>query len=209
MKCLICELDVSIRGFSSHLKSRHNTTNRDYYDSYIKASNEGICPVCGKETTFGSITGGYSKHCSIKCVNRNPETREKIEKTSINRYGVKCNLNVSEVRQKAHSNSQSKEAKDKRINTNIEKYGVANVYASEQVKQKIKANNIEKYGVEYSWQRADVKQKIKDSCFERYNDVNYRNTDKIKNTKNERVLENEKAGYVLASKVFDLFGSGW
>ena len=55
MKCSICNIEVGNKGISSHLRRRHQTSNQEYYDQFIKKLNEGICHICGKATKFGTI----------------------------------------------------------------------------------------------------------------------------------------------------------
>ena len=60
-RCAICNKEY--KNFGVHLKS-HNISPKEYYDKYLKKNeNEGICPVCGKETTFISLGEGYRYHC--------------------------------------------------------------------------------------------------------------------------------------------------
>lgn len=52
-ECLICNQKFkAIDPLGPHLKFKHNMTMKEYYDKFLKKSNEGICPVCGKETIF-------------------------------------------------------------------------------------------------------------------------------------------------------------
>ena len=117
-KCKICGQECGSKGISSHLKRKHQLVSKDYYDKYLKTDSEGKCKICGKDTSFGTILTGYRPYCSTKCANLDPAVREKIEQTSIKKYGVKCNLNLEETKKKANTNSQSKEAKIKRAKTN-------------------------------------------------------------------------------------------
>ena len=117
-KCKICGQECGSKGISSHLKRKHQLVSKDYYDKYLKTDSEGKCKICGKDTSFGTILTGYRPYCSTKCANLDPVVREKIEQTSIEKYGVKCNLNLEETKKKANTNSQSKEAKIKRAKTN-------------------------------------------------------------------------------------------
>lgn len=47
MICKICNLEINSY---SHLK-KHNITSKDYYDTFLKMDNEGIC-YCGNDTAF-------------------------------------------------------------------------------------------------------------------------------------------------------------
>lgn len=60
-KCVIC--NNSYYRFIKHLKNEHNISDKEYYDTYIKTEDEGICLVCGKPTKYISFSRGYQKHC--------------------------------------------------------------------------------------------------------------------------------------------------
>lgn len=167
-KCTICGQELGSKGISSHLRRLHGISNQEYYDKFLKKEGEGICPICHKETKFDTILTGYRKYCSTKCLNLDPETREKIKNTSLERYGVACNLNQDNIKDKAKKNSQSQEAKEKRAKTNQAKYGVSNVFSSSTIQEKIKQTNLDKYGVEYTGQSEQVKAKIKQTEIDRY-----------------------------------------
>ena len=214
MICKICNLEIGNKGISSHLRRRHGISNKEYYDQYLKKPDEGICPICHKETKFDTILTGYRDYCSTKCLNLDPKIRAKIEQTSIERYGVKCNLNIEETQMKARKNSQSTEAKSKRAKTNLERYRAENPYASEEIKQKMKQDNLEKYGVEYSWQREDVKEKIKQTSLQRYGTTSPTQSDevkqrakKLKQTKLESFAKEHDC--ISREEVIKTYGYGW
>ena len=214
MICKICNLEIGNKGISSHLRRRHGISNKDYYDQYLKKPDEGICPICHKETKFDTILTGYRNYCSTKCLNLDPKIRAKIEKTSIERYGVKCNLNTEETQMKARKNSQSTEAKSKRAKTNIKKYGAENVYASEQIKEKIKHTNLERYGVEYSWQSNKVKEKSKATSLAKYGIEHPQQSDAVKaKAKQMKVDRLQKFAIdndcVSRDEVIEKYGYGW
>lgn len=70
MKCEICGKEYEKNGFGKHIYLSHNMHAKEYYDKYIKQPGEGICPVCGKETTFRG-EWRYLKFCSHKCAAQN------------------------------------------------------------------------------------------------------------------------------------------
>ena len=135
MKCILCDLEIGNKGFSSHLKRKHNISNKEYYDKYLKRPEEGQCLICNKPTKFDTVITGYRRYCSSKCANLDSTVREKIVQTSIAKYGVSCNLQLKETQDKARTNSQSESAIKKRAQTNLIKYGAENVYASEIIKR--------------------------------------------------------------------------
>ncbi|MCF0116981.1 MAG: hypothetical protein HUJ61_02905 [Bacilli bacterium] len=75
IKCLICNETVTgtdkkyaVKNFTKHLQRSHNIYEpKIYYDTYIRQKDEGICPICKKETEFNSIISGYNKYCSVSC----------------------------------------------------------------------------------------------------------------------------------------------
>lgn len=86
MKCEICKKElVSIKALSQHILN-HNINSKDYYDKFIKTSNEGICKTCGKETKFKNLREGYQNHCNSKCANSKESKRINSHKTSLIRW---------------------------------------------------------------------------------------------------------------------------
>lgn len=214
MICKICGKELNNKGISSHLRRNHFISNKEYYDKYLLKENEGKCHICGKDTVFDTILTGYRRYCSTKCANLDPFIRQKIEHTSLEKYGVKCNLNLPEIKIKAINNSQSENAIKKRKQTNLDKYNVENVFAAEEIKNKIKQNNLNSYNVEYNWQREDVKQKIINTNMKIYGTKYAQQSETIKNlVKNNRniaisnfCLEND---CISRQELIDKFGTGW
>ena len=212
IKCQICGKEYSERGLTYHITHTHNVSKKDYYDTYKKQPNEGLCKYCGKPTRF--LGNCYAEHCSNKC-------------TCLDRYGVENNLLIPEVKQKAHTKEAHMKAASKHnyeellskgkktclkrygnINynnsekanitkkkkygncnnyekikqTNISRYGVDNPAKSSIVKTKAKQTCQEKYGVDYTWQSEQIKQKGKQTKLDRYNNENYNNREKAKQT---------------------------
>lgn len=158
IKCKICNAEFKTpKQLSWHVK-HHNMTNQQYYDTYLKKPNEGICQVCGKPTSFISMNLGYRQHCSKSCTNADTQLQEKRISTNLTKYGYRTSFSV-------------KETQDKVKQTIKAKYGVSNPYAAESVKSKIRQNNIKKYGVENAQQRTDVKLKTQQTNLERYGNV--------------------------------------
>lgn len=145
--CKICGKSCNgICGLMTHVKITHKILNKDYYDSYLKTNpNEGICPICGKETKFINATIGYSICCSVKCGFKNSNKKRKT--------------------------------------TNLQKWGVENPFQAEVIKEKIKETNLSTIGVENPMQLKETVDKIKQTCKDKYGDENYRNCDKIKETR--------------------------
>ena len=83
-------------------------TSKQYYDLYMKKPNEGICPVCGKETKWQSFDRGYLKHCSYKCTQNDNKVVEKRECHFIEKYGVKNPYQAEEIKEKIRKADESK-----------------------------------------------------------------------------------------------------
>lgn len=206
IKCEICGREFSdLKSLSIHISKAHNSI-QNYYDKYIKQSNEGICKFCGKPTKFHGLRKGYARYCSTSCVNLDPDTQSKIKNTCLDRYGVDHPNKSKEIRKKTvktcierygvDNPNKSKEIREKTKKTNLKRYGVENVYQSEEIKEKIKETHLKKRGVEYPAQSKEVQEKMKQTKFERYGDEYYTNREKSRNT----LLTNYGAEYTTQIK---------
>jgi len=74
--CVICKCDVAIKDWR-HTRLKHNLTNKEYYDQFVKKTNEDVCPTCGQINPWISILKGYQQHCSIKCAMNDANTKLK------------------------------------------------------------------------------------------------------------------------------------
>jgi len=111
-------------------------------------------PECENKCKFNQWSKGYNKTCCRSCGQKNPETRNKINTTSIQRYGG--------------IGTSSEKIKNKIKQTNLEKYGVDNPFKSDKVKDKIKQTNLERYGTENINSLSEVRDKIKKTNLEKY-----------------------------------------
>lgn len=192
ISCLICNNEYkSNKGLCYHLSQTHNIKYKEYYDKYLKQPNEGICPICNKETPF--IRNAYKNCCCSKCtclykygvehnsqipeVKQKIHTQEAIEKmknTNRIKYGVDCIFQREDVIQKAKINSHTDIVNNKRKQTIQNKYNVNSILEikeihdkgveaskSKEVHDKIKQTNLEKYGVTNPLQQQYVKDKLK------------------------------------------------
>ena len=148
IKCLICKKEFYNGDYlSAHLKFEEHITGQNYYNIYLKKENEGICPVCSKPTKYINFTRGYQVYCSRECAAKEKGIKisktkqsyteeqkiaitKKREKTNLERYGVKSNLQIRTLsnpksisRKKSSSGltaieaSHTKEARQKAIET--------------------------------------------------------------------------------------------
>lgn len=94
-----------------------------------------ICPICSKKVNFLDFQHGYRTYCSCKCANKDPNYREKIKQTNLDRYGVENPMHSKLIVQKFK-------------NAFINKYGVDNPSKSKIIKEKANQTNLQRYGVE-------------------------------------------------------------
>ena len=229
MICKICGKELSSKGLGSHLTT-HKISAKDYYDKYLKQPNEGICPVCGKETPFLKISRGYQKCCSQSCGSRN--AYEKVVATRIERYGVANFFQNKSIHEKAEKNAHSDEANKKKIETSQKHYGVDNPAQSEVVQSKIQQTNLErygsraynrtkgrqtmkeKYGYEHALQVPEIKAKQEQTCMEKFGVCNAYASNEIRSIINENkhikaVQYAKDNNYSFVSDLIEEYGTGW
>ena len=87
-ECKVCsKVLISAKQLSSHFRSSHKITARQYYDTYLKSSNAGRCN-CGTPTKFKNIVDGYYLTCSRHCGNTSDARIQKIKDTKNEKYGA-------------------------------------------------------------------------------------------------------------------------
>jgi hypothetical protein len=183
-KCQECEREFkNLNYLSTHISKSHNP--KDYYDKWIKNSNENKCVICGSETPFMSIKQGYKDGCSKKCIDKIKIIKR--EKSNLEKYGNK-NYNNIERRYKTNNIKYGGNApmcdnkiKEKTEQTCLKKYGVTHIFKSEKIKNDIKHTNIKKYGVENPSQSEKIKIKKENTCLKHYNVKNPNQSPEIKN----------------------------
>src|SRR5574343_485358 len=123
-----------------------------------KMDTPPIC-CCGSKLKFRSISLGYRKYCSVKCLSNDELIKAKRTKTNIDKYGFENPMQNTLVKSKLSS-------------VVFEKYGVDNISKLEITKKKIKDFNLERYGVEHNSQREDIKFKLKSYMIKNSSDLN-------------------------------------
>jgi len=136
--CLVCKENgedkkfTTWQGLSRHLSymdnQKNHGTSKDYYDRFLKKEGEGICqnPNCpngNPETSFQSITKGYSVGCCNSCSQSVPSVRKKTENTCFEKYRCKAP-------------QQNKEVQQKSKNTLMERYDTDNPMKVEEIKNR-------------------------------------------------------------------------
>lgn len=150
-------------GLSKHLYQKHpDTTNKDYYDAYIKQPDEGLCVLCGRPTQFsGRLNRGYYTHCSQKCTANDKKVVDQRKATNLELHGSE-----------GFNNHEQTSA------TKLERYGDAN-YANG---DKIRATKLARYGIA----GFNNPEKRKLTKIKLYGKSNFVNPEKCAQTKLER-----------------------
>lgn len=184
--CHICNCIFSAYKFKKHIINDHNTTEKEYYDTYLKTTNN-ICLHCGKPTQFRNMYKGYKKYCCTSCsayAGNTIEAREKAkqtclkhlgvlyptqakdtikkrEDTCLNKYGYLSINQVPEIKKKQHTPDQVEKMLKTFKETCLSKYGVENISSLPEVKEKRKNTLLKHYNVEYTFQSHEIRIKSK------------------------------------------------
>lgn len=114
-----------------------------------------VCKICGNKIKFNGYSKGFTTYCSPKCSKKDPLVQQKMEKTCLQKYGIK-------------NGGGSKEAQEKIKQTTLLHYGVTCSWKSDIIKEKIKSQHRKRLGVDYPMQSDIIKEKSKQTCFKKY-----------------------------------------
>lgn len=139
---------------------------------YIKCS-------CGNRVSENmNWRGGYKKWCSNKCSSNSSETKEKLKKTNLKKFGVehysKTNEYVKKVKRTSlerfgvDNYSKTDDFVEKLKKTSILKWGVDSFTKTNEYLEKSKETSLRNWGVEFPTQSDIIKDKIKTTNFDRY-----------------------------------------
>jgi hypothetical protein len=115
-----------------------------------------------------------------------PNVKEKVKKTNMERRGVEYP-------------TQSKDVKEKVKKTNIERRGVEYPTQSQDVREKVKKTNIERRGVEYPTQSQDVREKSKQTNLKIRGVENPSQSQEVKEKVKQTNLEKRGVEYSIQS----------
>lgn len=143
---------------SLHAKFYHSLAPKQYYDKYLRKFGEGMCPVCGQETTFRGIRYGYRKYCR-PCTFKDKNVKEKLQKSLIENHGG--------------IGFASKEISASVEETCLAKYGVKNHSQTEEYNQRVKAISLERYGKEYYTQTDEYVRRAKQTWAQNHGGIGF------------------------------------
>ena len=179
IKCGICSRYFSSLTIAQHAKRTHNIEPEKYYLQFVGTA--GKCRSCGSKTRFITINKGYVKYCSEKCANSNSDKKKLVEKTCIERYGVK---NVF----------QNEDIKEKISNSSMEKYGVAHPSQSKLISDKIRNSLVAHFGEDYG---KELSRRAQESIMKKYGVRNYNQT--FDGAYKSKLSSYKKKPYILPS----------
>ena len=191
LQCKICNKEFgSYTGLASHINQVHNLLSKDYYIQYLKQKDEGICPVCGKETKWFSLRKGFRKHCSVSCSTADPEVYKLKSETEFKNTGYHSPMEDPKHHQKMIELSKLPENQQKRIESCKSNNGQGTGFQIKTVKEKADNTILIKYNIDNVFKLQDTHKKSKETKRLLYNNENYNNTEKAKETK--RLLYNDE-----------------
>ena len=83
---------------SIHNKKVHKLTPKEYFDKWIKEEGEGVCKICGAQTSLIRSDTGYSNCCSKKC--HDTYVYKQTKKGNLKLYGVENPYQRSDIKKK-------------------------------------------------------------------------------------------------------------
>ena len=168
------------------IKYKGETFSEQLYN-YIYNSPQHICPVCGKETPFRTLTHGYSEFCCVECSYKGQGRMDKIKSTCLKKYGVE-------------NPSQSDEIKKKKEDTCLKNYGVRSGFNTQQSKDRLKETSLERYGVENPSQSDEIKKKKEDTCLKNYGVKNILEKEEIRLAGQQALIDKYGVKYAFENK---------
>lgn len=147
LQCKICNKEFnSFTGLAGHINLTHHITSKEYYIKYLKQNNEGICPVCGKETNWFSLRKGYRKHCSRACSTADPKVYKLKSETEFKNTGYYSPMEDPKHHQKMIALSRLPENQQKRIESCKNNNGQGTGFQISNVKEHAINSIFDKYG---------------------------------------------------------------
>jgi hypothetical protein len=173
--CEICNnLFPDYRKLSKHIRDNHAIKIKEYYDTYVKHDNEGICQICGNQTAYVNISKGYFNTCSNKACKSSlmKEIRYKnsLDDEKHRQFVQKVSANQSRIWANRTETGEDKAIREKigstlsYINSMLsktelkEKYGWLNNLSDEE-KEKWKTEVMFNTGAHRFWKNATIEDK--------------------------------------------------
>lgn len=199
LKDLYTEREMKKQAISYFIKKHHPILYSDIMSieinsgflvkAYCFINNIFTNPLCycGKETSFVSMTSGFSKTCSYKCMGKVDETKLKRKATTQEKYGVDNISLVTREQAGTTIKNKSPELKEQFVRkmreTSLERFGVTNVNKSTSIREKTKQTNLERYGVEYPTQSKKIIMTMQENNLKKYGVISVSQLSEVHNKK--------------------------
>ena len=181
VQCKICGYETTNhQSFNSYITHAHHIKSKEYYDTYLKQQDEGICKTCGKPTKFIGMwkTPVYRSFCCNSCAQRNSEIQNKKKETSNLHFGVDHPMKSQIIQDKIKNIMREKYNADNFRSSEYGKallkqiwmkhYGVDNPAKAEEVKESIRQTNRERYGCDWVFQNPEIQKKQQNTLYMHY-----------------------------------------
>lgn len=135
------------------------------------------CKICGAETKYQKQTQTFATYCSNKCVQADPDVRNKIETTCLERYGVVAGCVAPAALKKQKATNRIRYGTDKpfqspeiqqKVRETVSRFGVTSTALLPNVAATQAATNIDRYGAAKPFQSLDIQQKVTNTHAEKY-----------------------------------------
>jgi hypothetical protein len=176
------------------------------------------CKQCGKEEihSLKYIKSLYKQNKMFLCKNCMTKQTRIIKYGSLEKYSQRIANNLIQTNQQKYgvnATSQLKDVKEKQQKTNLQNYGFVTPLLNDNIKQKTQSTLKEKYGenVINIWQAEEIKEKCKQIKKEKYDDENFNNIKKCKETNLQRygvvcTLQEEKTKEKAKKTIKEKYG---
>lgn len=177
-----------ISEYLQHRFSDSESIGETLYRIKYKLEIRPVCSVCGKPVRFVKFHKGFAEHCSIECLNKDPNHINRCAETCTKKYGGPSSMCAKETQQKSKETClkkygvefslQSTEVRQKGFETCLQKYGkkMYGTFGSEEYNALIK----ERYGVDNVFQSEIIKNKIKETNKQKYGAEYASQTEEVK-----------------------------
>ena len=155
---------------------------------YFAGMEHPKCPICGKPTPFLCESKGFQRCCSSKCANSDPDFRERVKCTCIERYGSKTPAESPIIKNKIIDSYTSKhggmgnasvKVKEKQYDTMLNRYGTQHALQNDRLKDRAIMSLISRHGG-VGTASATTHAKIRHTNQSRYGSNSYMGTDEFK-----------------------------
>lgn len=150
---------------------------------YTHPKLQDKCKICTVKLRYVSWERGFQTYCTQRCKSSDPEFKQTVRDSFIEKYGTDNPMKNSQVKEKVKltnlerygcdNPAQNTDVKSRMKATNLERYGVGNIFSKEspqrdQMREKAQATCLERFGVEHSFSSPSVIEKRRQTWLKNY-----------------------------------------